>query len=661
MKAHLLPLAAYVLVASKALTGSLGTAFTYQGYLQDANGPVTGPYDLEFKLYDQPGAGNPLGVVTKAQTPVGDGRFTVTLDFGAGAFDGGTRWLEIGVRTHAPAAFAVLAPRQELTPTPYALFAANATSASQVAPGAVSAAGIADGAITAAKLASGQVVTSLNGLTDAVTLTAGANITVAPEGHGLRISASPGTVVTNAGWGISGNSGTTDANFIGTLDGRPFEVRVNNSRAMRLEPGGGEAPNVIAGFSGNAISTGVSGATIAGGGARVFVPPFAHLNEPNAVGASFGTIGGGLDNMVAGVAAVVAGGKWNQTLAWYSSVSGGQDNFIGLDADHAAVGGGQTNIVLPKAHHAVVAGGLHNQVSAFVGTIGGGTHNRVSGPGGTVPGGNGNDASGYNTLAAGTQAQALHDGAFVWADNHYADFASTAPNQFLIRAGNGVGINTTSPRGMLHVEGSAVAGQPQLTLVQPAAGDWARLELQARGQDQWQITAGGQDNALNFWTPKKGDMMKLGMDGTLSVPVLAITGGADVAEPFEVTSPDLPPGSVVVIDEAHPGKLKQSQRAYDRCVAGIISGANGVQPGLSLHQAGVLGGGSNVALTGRVYVLADTRNGAIAPGDLLTTAATPGHAMKVTDHKRAQGAILGKAMTGLANGRGFVLVLVTLQ
>lgn len=151
------------------------------------------------------------------------------------------------------------------------------------------------------------------------------------------------------------------------------------------------------------------------------------------------------------------------------------------------------------------------------------------------------------------------------------------------------------------------------------------------------------------------------MDGTLSVPVLAITGGADVAEPFEVTSPDLPPGSVVVIDEAHPGKLKQSQRAYDRCVAGIISGANGIQPGLSLHQAGVLGGGSNVALTGRVYVLADTRNGAIAPGDLLTTAATPGHAMKVTDHKRAQGAILGKAMTGLANGRGFVLVLVTLQ
>jgi hypothetical protein len=68
-----------------------------------------------------------------------------------------------------------------------------------------------------------------------------------------------------------------------------------------------------------------------------------------------------------------------------------------------------------------------------------------------------------------------------------------------------------------------------------------------------------------------------------------------------------------------------------------------------------------VALTGRVYVQADTVNGPIQPGDLLTTSLTPGRAMKVTDHARAQGAILGKAMTGLAAGEGLVLVLVSLQ
>lgn len=75
----------------------------------------------------------------------------------------------------------------------------------------------------------------------------------------------------------------------------------------------------------------------------------------------------------------------------------------------------------------------------------------------------------------------------------------------------------------------------------------------------------------------------------------------------------------------------------------------------------MLEGGKNVALTGRVYVQADASNGAIYPGDLLTTSSTPGHAMKVTDHARAQGAILGKAMTGLAESQGLVLVLVTLQ
>ena len=92
-----------------------------------------------------------------------------------------------------------------------------------------------------------------------------------------------------------------------------------------------------------------------------------------------------------------------------------------------------------------------------------------------------------------------------------------------------------------------------------------------------------------------------------------------------------------------------------------ISGANGINPGLTLKQQGVTEGGENVALSGRVYVLADASNGPIKPGDLLTTSSTPGHCMKVVNQAEAQGAILGKAMTSLESGRGFVLVLVTLQ
>jgi hypothetical protein len=145
------------------------------------------------------------------------------------------------------------------------------------------------------------------------------------------------------------------------------------------------------------------------------------------------------------------------------------------------------------------------------------------------------------------------------------------------------------------------------------------------------------------------------------VQVLTITGGSDLAEPFEITTKDIPKGSLVVIDQKNPGQLKLSDSAYDTCVAGIVSGANGIKPGISLHQEGALEGGENVALSGRVYTLADASDEPIKPGDLLTTSSTPGHCMKATDHSRAQGAIIGKAMSSLAGGKGMVLVLVTLQ
>ena len=144
---------------------------------------------------------------------------------------------------------------------------------------------------------------------------------------------------------------------------------------------------------------------------------------------------------------------------------------------------------------------------------------------------------------------------------------------------------------------------------------------------------------------------------------MTIRGGADLAEPFNISSGngEVPQGAVVVIDDQNPGHLKFSDQPYDTRVAGVVSGANGVNPGIQMHQQGLVEGGKNVALTGRVYVQADASYGAIRPGDMLTTSSTPGHAMKVSDHARAAGAILGKAMTGLSEGKGMVLVLVTLQ
>jgi len=155
-------------------------------------------------------------------------------------------------------------------------------------------------------------------------------------------------------------------------------------------------------------------------------------------------------------------------------------------------------------------------------------------------------------------------------------------------------------------------------------------------------------------------------DGRITTQELAITGGSDISEQFNIRAAgnlkDVLPGMVVSIDPSHPGELVVSTEAYDRKVAGIVSGAGGVKPGMLMGQRGSEADGCTaVALTGRVYCWADATYGPIQPGDLLTSSDKPGHAMKVTDHAHAMGATLGKAMTSLESGQGLVLVLVCLQ
>jgi len=149
--------------------------------------------------------------------------------------------------------------------------------------------------------------------------------------------------------------------------------------------------------------------------------------------------------------------------------------------------------------------------------------------------------------------------------------------------------------------------------------------------------------------------------GKTATTILEIQGGGDLAELFDVSHEKAEPGTLMIIDVADPGHLTISRSAYDTRVAGIVSGAGDVRPGLILHQEGVMEGDTQVAIAGRVYVKATSSNGSIKPGDLLTTSDVPGYAMKATDHDRAQGAVIGKAMTGLTDDTGLVLVLVNLQ
>jgi len=155
--------------------------------------------------------------------------------------------------------------------------------------------------------------------------------------------------------------------------------------------------------------------------------------------------------------------------------------------------------------------------------------------------------------------------------------------------------------------------------------------------------------------------------GASSTQCLTILGGCDISEGFKVgvgpSGAEAQPGMLVSIDPMNPGELVVASTAYDRSVAGILAGANGIRSGMVLRQDGKpeLEGPHGVALSGRVYAYASTVNGPIRPGDLLTTSDTPGYAMKATDAERSHGAVIGKAMSALNQGTGFVLVLVLPQ
>jgi hypothetical protein len=278
--------------------------------------------------------------------------------------------------------------------------------------------------------------------------------------------------------------------------------------------------------------------------------------------------------------------------------------------------------------------------------------------------------------------------AFMWWDraNNRFNLGTPTANPILTLLNNGnVGIGTTTPNSKLEIaaqDGLTISGyQPFLTLrdtnsfgnrsiLQGANGDFNFYPNTFIGGYP-AVVIKNHTGSVGIGTPNPHPEARLDVAGQTRTVSLQITGGADFAENFEVNAgkadddamtAKVEAGMVVSIDQASPGKLQLSARAYDRRVAGIISGAGGVKPGMVMSQEGTVADGKfPVALTGRVYCWVDASQGAIEPGDLLTTSHTPGHAMKAADAAQAQGAIIGKAMTGLKEGKGLVLVLVNLQ
>jgi hypothetical protein len=236
-------------------------------------------------------------------------------------------------------------------------------------------------------------------------------------------------------WSLTGNAGTDPSvDFLGTTDNQPFELRVNNERALRVEAN--SSPNWIAGSVSNTVTSGAVGATIGGGGevdaANMVTDDFGMVgggaenqagdadgdpaNEPyatvgggyqNTAGKRYATVGGGTLNVTSGVSGTISGGQSNTASGTAATVGGGQSNTA--SGNYATVGGGNTNVV--SGTHASVGGGLLNTASGEVATVGGGQQNIASDDAASVGGGLGNTASGDVATVSGGNSNTASDAA----------------------------------------------------------------------------------------------------------------------------------------------------------------------------------------------------------------------------------------------------------
>lgn len=138
-----------------------------------------------------------------------------------------------------------------------------------------------------------------------------------------------------------------------------------------------------------------------------------------------------------------------------------------------------------------------------------------------------------------------------------------------------------------------------------------------------------------------------------------ILSGADCAEEFDIAGSELEPGTVAVLDNG--GALGACATAYDKRVAGVVSGAGEFRPGVILDRRISSGKRAPIALVGKVYCKVDASYAAIEVGDLLTTSSTTGCAMKAADPMKAFGAVIGKALAPHSKGQALIPILVSLQ
>ncbi|MBN2562218.1 MAG: hypothetical protein JXQ75_14940 [Phycisphaerae bacterium] len=622
----------------------VGTAFTYQGQLKEDGIPAVGAYDFRFWLYDAAVGGNLIGgPIDAADWAVEQGLFTVQLDFGS-VFNGQERWLLIGVRPDDSAGdFTLLSPLQLLTVAPYAAYAlqgGTATNADtldgQHGSFYQNASNLNAGTLPDARLSSNVAL-----LNTVQTFTANKFFS-SRVGIGTSSPSTPLDVIaSNELAAIINRSDVADNTTVDVMDLRA------GTTGTPLPGFGGRLTWRLVASNGGSASVGTIDA--------VWIDPNIATAKADML---FKTRGGG--NVFERLRITGDGdvGIGTTNPAARLDVTSSDSSYPTIYSTHTATTNDQPAIL---GEHAVtdnygvgVKGvGGYRGVEGRVSSTGSGTYTSLYG---YVTGGTGSNrglyayasgtgASNYGVYGYATGAATTNYGVYGYAGGATTNWAGYFSGDVRVTGELGIG---STPEVKLHVTGgtdASLAGGGYIV-----AGTTTSTNIVI---DNNEIMARNNGATSTLYLNNDG--------GDVQVPVLVITGGSDLAEKFDVTE-ETKPGMVVAIDPANPGKLCISRGAYNRRVAGVISGANDVTAGMILADLPGAKNSQPVALTGRVWTFCDASERSVEPGDLLTTADRPGYAMPVSDHARAQGAVIGKAMTALAKGEtGMVLVLVNLQ
>jgi hypothetical protein len=663
---------AIVFFAPLPAAAGVPTQVNFQGYLTDRHGDplADGDYRMQFFLFDADTGGNQLWNPNSGETQmvtVTGGVYQVQLGavepLDYRVFDRGVAWLEIVIEGET------LSPRQPITAAAYSLKAGDADTLQGQSAGAF-------GDITGVTAGTGLVG---GGTSGSVTIAASTSylqqriVGTCPAGSSIRVVNTDGSVTCEA-----------DTTGITTEIDPTVPASVKDGIAW------GELSGIPAGFSdgvdndsGGDITAVYAGTGLNGGGAGGNVT--VNVNVPlslsgtssspiiygNNSGNGFGLHGGGT-GVGAGVRGYHTNGNWGYlgsasygvhgttgsgTAGYFDSSSG-----YGLLVNRGNVGIG----TLTPAAKLEVNGGLHTtpdgegklRVGRFSSLY---PHSYISADG---------DASSLR-LQIGDSTKMTVDsdgnvGIGTGSSGTIAERLHVVGDLLVEESGGDDVINVSSTT--VRIGGAGGENDVNLEVMDPTIADQAfrfdaGMAMLYLGSGS-STTAGDDGDLIIYDSAGTQTITMDGATGRTTTRELRITGGSDLSEQFDIRGEDveIAPGMVVSIDPDRPGHLSVSDCSYDNKVAGIVSGAGGIKPGMMMGQVGTEADGQHpVALTGRVYCWADATADPIRPGDLLTTATRPGHAMKVVDHAKANGAILGKAMTGLDDGTGLVLVLVSLQ